>query len=67
MGMIQGIILVMKVKSIKNMHTYINIKKNKSHRMGKHYLSTIAVKSNRRIVVDMDSRAIELKIPREIW
>ena len=34
--------------------------------MGKHYLSIIAVKSNRRIVVDMDSRAIELKIPREI-
>ena len=43
------------------------VKKNKSHRMGKHYLSIIAVvKSNRRIVVDMD-RAIELKILREIW
>ena len=34
--------------------------------MGKHYLSIIAVKSNRRIVEDMD-RAIELKILREIW
>ena len=33
--------------------------------MGKHYLSIIAVKSNRRIVVEMD-RAIELKILREI-